>query len=148
MVATNRSRAQIRVTRERSRSGILMLGILVTLAYAGVNWIQTVEVATLHAKTGAEIHAARVLVVDDSPFVWVRAERPDRRWLKAIQSNPEVLLARGDREIAYYAIVSNREGTHETIEALFREKYGVLDTLFGWVSRRDAVPVRLEPEFF
>jgi hypothetical protein len=148
-VVTNRSRAQIRVTRERARPSILMLGILVTLAYAGVNWIETVEVATLRARPlGMEPHVARVFVVDDPPFIWVRAERPDRLWLKAIQANPEVRLTRGGRETAYYAIVSNREGTQENVAALFHEKYGFLDTLSGWISARDAVPIRLEPDFY
>lgn len=149
MVARNRSRAQIRITRERSRPSILMLGILVTIAYAGINWIETVEVATIHARAfGMESHAARVFVVDDPPFVWVRAERPDRLWLRAIKENPEVRLVRGGRDVEYYAIVSNREGTQDNVAALFHEKYGVLDTLSGWLSNRDAVPVRLEPEFF
>lgn len=126
-----------------------MLGILVTLAYAGLNWIEAVEVATIHARPlGMEPHEARVFVVDDPPFVWVRAERPDRLWLAAIQADPEVRLTRGDREIAYYAIVSNREGTQENVAALFREKYGVLDTLSGWLSDRDAVPIRLEPDLY
>lgn len=149
MVATNRSRAQIRVTRERSRPSILLLGILVTFAYAGLNWIETVEVATLRAQpVGLEPYEARVFVVDDPPFVWLRAERPDRPWLQAIEANPEVRLTRGGRDIPYYAIVSNREGTQEKVAALFREKYGVLDALSGWVSHRDAVPVRLEPEYY
>ncbi len=146
MPATNRSRAQIRITRERSRPHFLLLGILITIAYAGFNWVAAVEVATLHPIPPTA--PARVFVVDDPPFVWVRAERSDRDWLQAIEAHAQVRLARGDREIHYYAIVSNRESTNEEIAALFREKYGFLDTLWGWWSDRDAVTIRLEPEFY
>jgi hypothetical protein len=147
-VVTDRSRKSIRVAPDRSRKSILVLGLSVALFYGGFNWIKAVEVATLRARPlGTQPHTARVFVVDDPPFVWIRAERPDRLWLKAIRANPEVRVTRENREVAYEAIVSNGRGSHEHVDSLFREKYGVLDVLSGWVSERDAVPIRLEPSF-
>jgi hypothetical protein len=129
----------------QSRRSILGLGIAAALGYYAYEWIgQNVEVVTLHA-TSAHEHYAKLFVVDDPPWVWIRAERPNRLWLASVRENPEVTVLRGDREIAYHAEVWNGEGEHNRIDELFRAKYGLFDRLSAWIWRRDAVPVRLEP---
>jgi len=132
-----------------SRRRILGLGICAVLAYAAFDWVEkNVEVATLHASGAYTDYYTQLFVADDpdDPRVtWIRAERPTRIWLKSVRANPEVVLRRGDREIACHATVWNGEGGHERVDRLFHAKYGVIDTLAGWFFQRDEVPIRLEP---
>ena len=126
-----------------SRKSILGLGLCTALAYAGYDWARkNVEVVTLHVSGRMESYP-RVFVVDDPPVVWIRAERPDRIWLRSLRDNPRVVLQRDHRDVAYQATVG--DGDRARIDALFRAKYGVLDRVSGWIWQRDAVPVRLEP---
>ena len=129
-----------------SRRGILGIGLCAALFFAGLDWTQkNVEVVTLHVSSGYTDHYPRVFIVDDPPVVWVRAERPDRLWLASLRSNPEVVVHRGDRDLAYHAEVWNGDGGHQHIDQLFLAKYGAFDRVAAWISRRDAVLIRLEP---
>jgi hypothetical protein len=128
-----------------SRKSILGLGLCAALAYAGYDWVSThVEVVTLHA-AGLHDYYPRLFIVDDGSAAWIRAERPDRLWLAPLRENPRVVVRRGDQDLPYTAVVWNGEGAHESVDALFLAKYGLLDRVSGWVWRRDAVPIRLEP---
>ena len=128
-----------------SRKSILGLGICAALAYAGHDWYEkNVEIVTVHT-TGALVDSyPRLLIVDDPPVIWIRAERPDRIWLRAMRENPRVTVHRGDRTVAYHATVG--DGDSKRVDRLFREKYGAFDQLSAWIWQRDAVPIRLEPE--
>ncbi len=129
------------------RRGFLACALLVGAGAWSVNWVvANVEVATLHTRGAIQEHYTRVFVVDDDgPVVWVRAERPDRLWLKALRRNPDVILRRAGRDVPYRAVPWNGTGGHQRIDALFRDKYGAFDMLSGFVWRRDAVPIRLDP---
>jgi hypothetical protein len=129
-----------------SRKSILGLGICVALTYWAFDWTgRNVEVVTLHTSGGYNDYYPRLFIVDDPPAVWIRAERPDRLWLASLRSNPDVVVRRGDRDVAYRAEVWNGEGGHQRVDQLFRAKYGLIDRAAAWLWRRDAVPVRLEP---
>jgi len=129
-----------------SRRSILGIALCAALVFAGLDWTRkNVEVVTLQVMRGSTDHYAQVFIVDDPPAVWVRAERPDRLWLESLRSNPEVVVHRRDSDFAYHAEVWNGEGGHERIDELFRAKYGAFDRVAAWISRRDAVPIRLEP---
>src|SRR2546422_577952 len=114
-----------------SRRGILGMAMFAALFFAGLDWTQrNVEVVTLRVSGAYTEHYTRVFIVDDPPVVWVRAERPDRLWLAPLRSNPEVVVYRGDSEIAYHAEVWDGDG--ERVERLFRAKYGVFDRVAAW----------------
>ena len=103
---------------------------------------------TLHASGAYSDYYTQLFIADDpdDPRVaWIRAERPSRLWLKSVRANPDVVVRRRDRDIAYRATVWNGEGGHERVDRLFRVKYGAIDPVAGWFFRRDAVPIRLEP---
>jgi len=132
-----------------SRRSILGLGMCAALAYSAFDWTEkNVEVVTLHA-SGAYSDSYTQLFIADDPddprVAWIRAERPTRLWLKSVRANPEVVVRRGARDIAYHATVWNGDGGHERVDRLFRAKYGELDRAASWFFRRDAVPIRLEP---
>ena len=130
-----------------SRRSILGLGLCSALAWFAWDWTtKNVEVVTLHASGAYSDYHTQLFIADDpddSRVVWIRAERPNRLWLKSVRANPEVVVRRGEREFAYHAAVG--EGDPERVDRLFRSKYGVLDRVAGWFFRRDAVAIRLEP---
>lgn len=134
-----------------SRRSILGLGLCVAIGYAAFDWIgKHVEVVTLHASGATSDSYTQLFIADDpnDPRVaWLRAERPTRLWLGWVRANPEVIVRRGDREIAYRAAVWNGEGHDDRarVDRLFRSKYGAIDRVAGWLFRRDPVPILLEP---
>ena len=128
------------------RKRFLVTMLLAFAAWYSLNWIEAnVELATVHTHSGAQDYYARVFIVDDAalPGVWIRAERPDRLWLKALRNNPEVVVHRGGQDFLYTAEPWEGSGGHQRIDGLFREKYGPFDALSGIFWRRDAVPIRL-----
>ena len=48
-------------------------------------------------------------VIDDSEFVWIRANRRDRKWLSYVQRSPDVTLRRSEHQRAYRAVVFDKE---------------------------------------
>ncbi len=131
-----------------TRKTTLAVVLCSALGYGAYDWSQkNVEVVTLHASGGYSDYYPRLFIVDDPPSAWVRAERPDRMWLASVRENPEVVVRRGDVDVAYHAVVWNGEGDHEHVDALFRAKYGSIDLAAAWFWRRDDVPIRLEPRY-
>jgi hypothetical protein len=84
-------------------------------------------------------------VADDNRFVWIRANRPDRKWLLHVQENPNVQLWRSGRPRAYRAKVFDNPEGRAYVDPRFREKYGLADRWREWRDGNDTVPIRLEP---
>ena len=84
-------------------------------------------------------------VVDDAEFVWIRATRPDRKWLFHVQQNPNVQLWRSGRQRAYRAMVFDKPEARAYVDPRFREKYDLADRWREWRDGSDTVPIRLEP---
>jgi hypothetical protein len=104
------------------------------------------EVATLYAPVvGADDHYTRVWVVEERPYLWIRAETPARSWLPAVRANPEVVLTHRDRRTEYRAEPRQDPETVAHVNALFRAKYGLADAARDVLSQRQPVPIRLEP---
>jgi len=88
---------------------------------------------------------ATVWVVDDPHgFTWIRAHRPDRKWLAAVRERPDVELQRDGHSRRYVARIFEDGAARSAAARLFREKYGLADRLREWTSGHDPVPVRLE----
>ena len=86
-----------------------------------------------------------VWVADDAEFVWIRANRPDRKWLSYVQQNPDVQLRRFGRQRAYRAVIFEKPEARAYVDARFREKYGLADRLRAWRDGSHTIPIRLEP---
>ncbi len=84
-------------------------------------------------------------VVDDAEFVWIRANRPDRKWLFHVQQNPNVQLRRFGRQGTYRAVVFDKPDARTYVAPRFRAKYGLADRWRAWRDGSDTVPIRLEP---
>jgi hypothetical protein len=86
-----------------------------------------------------------VWVVDDGQFVWIRANRPDRRWLSSVEQNPDVELRRFSRQRRYRAVIYDKPETRAYVAPRFREKYGLADRWREWRDGNDTIPIRLQP---
>lgn len=107
--------------------------------------IRPLEVVTLVVpRAGVQDHYARLWVVDDGPYVWIRAETPDRSWLDAIEERTRVTLWRNGEKQRFRATVHERAAPY--VDPLFREKYGLVDRVRELVWRRHSVPIRLKPD--
>jgi hypothetical protein len=84
-------------------------------------------------------------VVDDAEFVWIRANRPDRRWFAYVQQNPDVQLRRSGRQRAYRAVVFDKPQARAHVDVRFRAKYGLVDRWREWRDGSHTIPIRLEP---
>ncbi len=84
-------------------------------------------------------------VVDDAGFVWIRASRPDRKWLLHVEQNPNVELRRSGRQHAYRAKVFDNPEARAYVAPRFREKYGLADRWREWRDGNDTIPIRLQP---
>ena len=84
-------------------------------------------------------------VIDDAGFAWIRANRPDRKWLSHVKENPNVELRRSGRQGAYHAMVYDKPEARAYVAPRFREKYGLADRWREWYDGSDTIPVRLQP---
>jgi hypothetical protein len=124
----------------------MLLAVAVYFAWhAAANAIG--ETATLYAPgVGIDDHYTRLWLVEDRPYVWIRAEKPTRSWLPAVRANPNVTLTRHGHRAAYHATVREDPESVAFTNALFRRKYGLADEVRELLEHRDPVPIRLEPK--
>ena len=117
---------------------LILLGLTCVLAWRTLSrGVQ--EIAVLHTSTfNDQDHFAAVWVVDDGPYVWIRAEDPARLWLPAVREEPGVSLRRGGRQYAYRATVWDTPDARAYVDPLFRAKYGLADQVRALFRRSGA----------
>jgi hypothetical protein len=86
-----------------------------------------------------------VWVLDDAEFVWIRANRPDRKWLSHVQENPNVQLRRSRQQRTYRAMIFDKDQVRAYVDPRFRAKYGLADRWRAWRDGSDTIPIRLQP---
>ena len=130
-----------------TRRTLVLAGIALAL---GLAWsalrLGSRDVGVLRTFDGRGMDLYTTLwVVDDAGFVWIRANRPDRRWLSHVQQNPNVELRRSARQRAYRAMIFDKPEARAYVDPLFRAKYGLADRWRAWRDASNTVPIRLEP---
>jgi hypothetical protein len=83
--------------------------------------------------------------VEDGGWIWLRAARPDRKWLDWIRTQSEVKLELDGETLRYTAAILDQPEAHERVDELMREKYPWADRVRELLLGDDTVPVRLEP---
>lgn len=105
------------------------------------------EIAVLRTfdLAGRDYYATVWVADDPHGFVWLRAHRPDHKWLAAIHQRPDVELSRAERSRRYSARIIEDGATQRHVARLFREKYGLADRLRELTATLPPTPIRLEP---
>ncbi|MEE9280766.1 MAG: hypothetical protein V3V67_11380 [Myxococcota bacterium] len=119
--------------------------LLVAAGLAGLRQASS-DIAVLRTKD-ADFNAryTTLWVVEGRRSVWIRAAKPDRRWLADIRPDVTVRLDRdGSREF-YKATIMRDEAIRRRVDSRMREKYRVADWLRELLLGDDTVPVRLVP---
>jgi hypothetical protein len=124
----------------------LVWALCIALAALAWNTVSAHEVVTLHILgPGASHHYARVWVVDAKPYVWIRAETPERNWLEPLRASPDIYLWRGEQRYAYRAAIRDDLASVDFVDELFRAKYGLMDRLREPFRAKPIIPIQLEP---
>jgi hypothetical protein len=119
-----------------------VFGLVTWLALEGGGGVAVLETKTPDGTP----RATRVWVAEDDGALWLEAPNPHRAWLKDVELDPVVSLARDGRVLAYRAIPEPGPDGHDRIRARLRERYGWRDAFVGWLTDTTAsVAVRLEP---
>jgi hypothetical protein len=126
------------------------LCVLVGIALAWAAWQvgrqATADVAVLRVSDVENSDRYVTLwAADDEGAVWLRAARPDRRWLAWLRDQPSVELERDGESRRYATEIFEDPEARERVDALMREKYGWADALRALLLGDDTVPVRLSP---
>jgi len=132
-----------------NRRRTLILVLLVAAAAGGWSLLRpgTFEVVVLRTFKPRSDSFTSVWVLDDeqNDFVWIRANRPDRRWLAHIEADSRVELRRDGRSQRYKAQIFDDDTSRAYLAKGFRRKYGLADRVRELTQGRDTVPVRLQP---
>jgi hypothetical protein len=124
----------------------LLAAVGVLLALAGATYLAGEQTEVVVLRTFASdgtVHETKMWAVDHDGAVWVRVANPRRLWYQRILAEPRVELARGGETLAMLAAPAP-EAQH-AVDEVFAAKYGWVDTWYGLLLRREAVPVRLTP---
>jgi hypothetical protein len=123
---------------------LILLGLSCFLAWRTLSR-GTHEIAVLHTSTVENRdHFATVWVVDDGPYLWIRAEDPARRWLPAVREDPSVSLRRAGRVSGYRAALWDTPEGRAYVDPLFRAKYGLAEEVRALFRRAETIPIRLD----
>jgi hypothetical protein len=129
------------------RIGVAGFLVLATVGVATYLAGEQTEVAVLRSFDQQGVpHETKLWIVDHAGVAWVRVANPRRQWYRRLVENPRAELVRHGATQPVRA--TPVEGAHEreAVERRFREKYGVVDWWYGLLLRRDAVPIRLDPQ--
>ena len=84
-------------------------------------------------------------VVPESGRLWIRAAKPDRRWLADIRPDRNVRLDRDGSRHYYRPILVRDLRTRERVDRLMRQKYGIADRVRELLLGPDTVAIQLTP---
>jgi hypothetical protein len=122
---------------------VVLLGIAFATWFAG----EQTEVAVLHTvdEAGA-VHDTKLWVVDHDGVTWVRVARPGRHWFQRLEANPRIAITRDGATQTVIATPDRSPDAGAAIDAVFRDRYGLVDWWYGLLLRSDPIPVRLVPD--
>ncbi len=121
-----------------------VLGVLLAVAFATVALGELVPGAVLYTRDNAgDWVGTRLWVLDHEGATWVRVARPSSAWFRRLRVDPRVELARDGVRTGFRAHPHWEPATRAAIDAVFRAQNGTLDVWYGWLLRRDAIPIEL-----
>ena len=103
------------------------------------DWI--VEIVTLDPDGDRRETKVWVVVLDDAGYVRTN----DSRWLANIRRLPDVLLRTRGREESFHAEVDDDPALYDSVEAAFKEKYGLIQKVMSAMRVGRPTVIRLAP---
>ena len=105
--------------------------------------VDTIEVVTSDPDGSPHVTTVWLAVADGEGYI----RSSGTRWLANLERDPDLLVRIGAEEIPLRAVRVSDSQTREEVSSVFREKYGISDTLTGWFRSLRGVPtvLRLEP---
>jgi hypothetical protein len=131
-----------------SRGTLCVLAVLALIwAVWRVGTEATREVGVLRVSdVGNSDRYVTLWAVRDGGWVWLRAARPDRRWLEWLGEQREVELELDGESRRYTAEVFPEDPqADERVDELMREQYPWADPIRELLLGDDTVPIRLVP---
>jgi hypothetical protein len=128
---------------------LLAAVLLLTLVAAGTYWAgEQTEVVVLRTDDSlGRSQETKMWVVDYQGVPWVRVANPERGWYRRLLADPKVELVRAGETQPCLARPYDVPEIAAELDAVFREKYGLVDWWYGLLLRRHPIPVRLEPVY-
>jgi len=111
------------------------------LAWDAVAGERTVTIVTRQMDGSWRDTTVWLVVLDGQGYV----RTGNTRWFRNIERDPDVALRVGEAEYRLRAERVEQEELRERITAAFREKYGGMDRVRGWVARGRPNLMRLVP---
>jgi hypothetical protein len=127
---------------------LFVSSVIVWAAIVLATWLAGEQTEVVRLRTVDEMGkewTTKLWVVDLADVTWVRVANPTRAWYLRLLANPRVQLERGGSSQTRLALPDPSPETVRTVDAAFAEKYGLVDSWYGLLTRRNAVPVRLVP---
>jgi len=123
-----------------------LIGLAAYLAWSTFSY-SAQETAMLRTSTVKyQDYYATLWFVEGDGYVWIRADDPRSRWLRAVRENPNVSLRRGPFDDNFSAAVwDGNPQLQRDVDAMFRAKYGLADQLWTIVAQHEPIPIRLVP---
>ena len=120
---------------------LLVLGALIVLQRSASK-----DIGVLYTKD-VDYHDryTTVWVVAEPGRFWIRAAKPDRRWLADIRSDRNVRLEQNGSREYYRPVVARDVRTRERVDRLMRQKYGIADHVREYLLGQDTVAIQLTP---
>jgi hypothetical protein len=125
---------------------LLVSSVLVWAVIVLATWLAGEQTEVVRLRTVDEMGkewSTRLWVVDLDDVTWVRVANPTRAWYLRLLANPRVQFERGGKTETRLALPDASPETVRTVDAAFAAKYGLVDSWYGLLTRRNAVPVRL-----
>ena len=129
---------------------LLLCAVVVLMVVAGgTYWAgEQTEVAVLRTSDAlGRGHETKLWVVDYQGVPWVRVANPERGWYRRLVEQPRIELVRAGEPQTCLAEPYDVPEIAAELDAVFREKYGLVDWWYGLLLRRHSIPVKLEPVY-
>ena len=127
------------------RRAMLVIGVVTGLLVIGALLLDEGEVVTLMTEVDGTQYPTQVWIVEVDDRKFVRANRPDARWLARVRVNPDVDLLRSgsphDVSEPYRALVVADARLKARVNAAMARKYRLADRAWGRLANRERAEV-------
>jgi hypothetical protein len=132
------------------RGIMLTMGIVTGVLVLGALALDEGELVTLYTEEAGRSYSTQLWIVEVDGREYLRANRPNARWLGRLRANPAVGLRRADTPHGssepYWARPIEDEGLRGRVDAEIARKYRFADKTWGrFVDRARAKLIELEP---